>query len=248
MIAALFATAIALHVSPNHLANGGIDVPIYESCLAVDPNDPKHLVGVASAGEALETATCATFLSRDGGVTWSRAPANFGPYHDHDTLFADLRDPARPHLFALSMLSNRVDGHRRVDVFLARSDDWVAFPRITRFMPSNLNFNTFTGAVLRDGTVVVSYGDGGAAVRRRRCPKSVAVLCRVRLVRAAGARQRRRAVQRHAEERGSDQALRIRRRLLRPGRRSRWRLPFDLERQPERRLSALERLHNSGED
>jgi len=209
--AALLATAVTLHVSANRLASGGVGVPVVESSLAVDPNDPKHLVGVAIVGDDIGTATtCMTFLSRDGGATWSNArlpvtvcgdpwaligpkqtivsvlaasaelgvddsmlvfrstdggatwphpPANLGPYDDHDTLFADLRDGARPRLFVLSMLSHRVGGQRRVDVFLARSDDWIAFPRITRVTPSNLNFNTFTGAVLRDGTVVVSYGD-----------------------------------------------------------------------------------------
>jgi hypothetical protein len=86
-------------------------------------------------------------------------PHNLTRWADHDTLFADMRDPAKSRLFALAMLPYRVEGHRRVDVFLARSDDWITFPRVTRVTPSNLNFNTFTGAVLRDGTVVVSYGD-----------------------------------------------------------------------------------------
>lgn len=210
IVGALLATAITLHVSPNHLASAGVDVPVIESALAVDPGDPKHLVGVAIAAEDVGTGTCATFLSRDGGATWSHAllpvtlcsdpwaivgpkqaivtvlaasrqlgiddgflvfrsgdggatwpvpPHNLAGYVDHDTLFADTRDPARPRLFALGMLAHRVEGHRRVDVFLARSDDWITFPRVTRFTPSNLSFNTFTGAVLRDGTVVVSYGD-----------------------------------------------------------------------------------------
>jgi hypothetical protein len=211
MIATLAAALITLHVSPNHLASAGIDVPVVESSLAVDPGDPKHLVGVAIAGEdpGPET-TCATFLSRDGGATWTSRrlpvaqcgdpwaiigpkqtivtvlagapalgfddgflvfrsgdggatwplpPQNLARHIDHDTLFADTRDPANPRLFALGMLPYRVEGHRRVDVFLARSDDWITFPRVTRVTPSNLNFNTFTGAVLRDGTVVVSYGD-----------------------------------------------------------------------------------------
>jgi hypothetical protein len=212
MLATLLATAVTLHVSPNHLASAGIDVPVVESNLAADPNDPKHLLGIAMAAEELEKSACATFLTRDGGETWTAtklktarcadpwaligpkqsiaavlasspelgaedsflvfhsadggatwpfAPVAIGDrYADHDTLFADRRDPAKQRLFALSMLANRNDaGHRRVDVFLARSDDWITFPRVTRVTPSNLSFNTFTGAVLRDGTVVVSFGD-----------------------------------------------------------------------------------------
>jgi hypothetical protein len=202
--------AITLRISPNHLASAGIDVPLYESSLAADPGDAKHLVGVAIAGDDIKSTTCATFVTRDGGATWSSTklpvtdcsdpwaiigpkqtivtviaampdlgvddgflvfrsgdggatwpapPHNLGRRIDHDTLFSDARDSAKPRLFALGMLPHRVEGYRRVDVFLARSDDWITFPRVTRVTPSNLNFNTFTGAVLRDGTVVVSYGD-----------------------------------------------------------------------------------------
>ena len=211
MLATILAATISLHVSPNRLASAGIDLPIAESCLAVDPADPKHLVGTAIvyADEPLKSH-CATFLSRDGGETWSNAqlpvvtcgdpwaivgpkqtivtvlagapafgiddgflvfrssdggatwpapPLPLATYVDHDTLFADRRDPARQRLYALGELSHRVEGQRRDDVFLARSDDWMTFPRVTRVTPSNLHFNTFTGAVLRDGAVVVTYGD-----------------------------------------------------------------------------------------
>jgi hypothetical protein len=183
-----------------------------ESSLAADPNDPKHLLGVAITTDEVGTGGCTTFLTRDGGETWKATPlktmicadpsvligpkqtiaavlagspelgvedsflifrsadggatwpyppqAMAGRTADHDTLFADARDPVRPRLFALCMLANRDNaGHRRMDVFLARSDDWITFPRVTRVTPSNLSLNTFTGAVLRDGTVVVSYGD-----------------------------------------------------------------------------------------
>ena len=216
MIAALLATAITLHVSPNRLASAGLDVPIVESSLAADPGDPKHLLGVAIAGDDVGATTCATFLSRDGGATWSNArlpvtvcgdpwaligpkqtivsvlaasrelgvddgllvfrstdggatwpipPANLGPYHDHDTLFADLRDAAKPRLFVLAQQAHRVEGQRRADVFLARSDDWAAFPRITRITPSNLNMNTLTGVVLRDGSVAVAFFDFARWIR-----------------------------------------------------------------------------------
>ena len=209
--AALLATAITLHVSPNRLASVGVDVPVVESSVAVDPNDPRHLVGVATAGAEVGTTGCATFLSRDGGATWTSAwlpvkecgdpwaligpkqaivavlaaspqlgvddgllvfrsadggatwpapPANLGPYHDHDTLFADLRDPAKARLYALASYAHRIEnGNLRGDVFLARSDDWISFPRITRITPSNLNMNTHAGVVLRDGTVAVVYAD-----------------------------------------------------------------------------------------
>ena len=212
----LLAAALTLHVSPNRLASAGIDVPIVESNLAVDPADPKHLVGVAIVGDDFPATTCATFLSRDGGETWSgkrlkvtqcgdpwalvgpkqtivtvlagspelgvddgllvfrsadggatwpTPPHDLGSYHDHDTLFADLRDPAKPKLFVLASFAHRVDGHLRGAISLARSDDWVAFPRITRITPSNLNMNTMGGVVLRDGTVAVAYIDYARWIR-----------------------------------------------------------------------------------
>src|ERR1044071_2979001 len=209
LIPLFLAATISLHVSPNRLASAGIDAPVVESHLAVDPADPKHLVGTAIVGDDPQTTVCATFLSRDGGETWTSARlpvvacadpwAIVGPKQtivtvlagvpalgideallvfrsadggatwlpplplatavDHETLFADRRDPAKQRLYTLGVIGNRVEGHVRGDVFLARSDNWITFPRITRVTPHNLNFNTFTGAVLRDGTVVVSYGD-----------------------------------------------------------------------------------------
>lgn len=215
MIAALLATTITLHVSPNRLVSAGIDVPVVESSLATDPGDAKHLVGAAIAGSDVGATDCATFVSRDGGATWSSShlhvkgcadpwalvgpkqsvvsvlggvpendiddgllvfrsadggatwhpPLSLGAYTDHDTLFADLRDPAKPRLFALAQNNHRADGHRRSAVFLARSDDWAAFPHVTRVTPSNLNLNTLSGVVLRDGSVAVAFFDFARWIR-----------------------------------------------------------------------------------
>jgi hypothetical protein len=42
MLATVDAALLTLHVSPDHLASPGSDVPVVESSLAVDPADPKR--------------------------------------------------------------------------------------------------------------------------------------------------------------------------------------------------------------
>jgi BNR/Asp-box repeat len=59
--------------------------PLVEPHLAADPRDPSHLVAAAIAGWTSRTglATCASFVSRDGGITWK----------SHDLNIRECTDP-----------------------------------------------------------------------------------------------------------------------------------------------------------
>ncbi|MGH9367834.1 MAG: sialidase family protein [Thermoanaerobaculia bacterium] len=103
------------------------------------------------------------YRSPDGGRTWPFPPVSLGGGHDHETLVLDRTDgePAGS-LYVLSVQSTteKTTGKRRDAVFVARSDDGGrSFREPTRVVPSNLSFNTMTGAVLSDGTLAVSFSD-----------------------------------------------------------------------------------------
>jgi hypothetical protein len=110
------------------------------------------------SGEGLDV-----YRSPDGGRTWSDPPVRLEEGHDHETLAVDRTSgPRHGSLFVLSVQSAREpsSGQRRNAVFVARSSDGgKTFPERTRVFPSNLGFNTATGAVLSDGTLAVSYSD-----------------------------------------------------------------------------------------
>jgi hypothetical protein len=103
------------------------------------------------------------YRSEDGGRTWSGPPLGLGEGHDHETLAVDRTSgPRSGSVYALSVQPSvePASGKPRDAVFIARSDDGgKSFGEPTRVFPSNLGFNTLTGAVLSDGTLAVSYAD-----------------------------------------------------------------------------------------
>lgn len=104
------------------------------------------------------------YRSGDGGRTWGE-PVYFAGSHDHETLAVDATSgPRAGSLYLLSVESTKeaASGQRRDAVFVARSDDGGrTFGEPARVIPSNLSFNTMTGVVLSDGTLVVSFADYG---------------------------------------------------------------------------------------
>src|SRR5262249_27574653 len=63
-------------VEPNLLVSRDRDVPHVETTLAINPKDPKNLLGAAmylSRPARGIGGTCKTYASRDGGYTWVEA-------------------------------------------------------------------------------------------------------------------------------------------------------------------------------
>ena len=112
----------------------------------------------------LEDGLIHVFRSEDGGRTWLEVPlpAGFGRAHDRPTLAVDTSaGPSAGSFYLLSILAGRSATKRQiVRVHLARSrDGGKTFEQPLLVQPSNLNLNTFTPAILSDGTLLVSFGD-----------------------------------------------------------------------------------------
>lgn len=102
------------------------------------------------------------FRSPDGGRTWNDQPVGLGGAHDHPTIALD-RHSATKHgwLYVVSHRPTRdADGAQRYGVWLARSrDGGKRFDDPTYVIVNNLHNLVEMPAVLRDGTVVVSFVD-----------------------------------------------------------------------------------------
>jgi hypothetical protein len=99
-----------------------------------------------------------TFVMRspDGGATWPSPGVSFGRGHDHPMLVADSK-----HVYLATGHSYRnSDNRRRAEVFVASSiDGGTMFAAPTRVLASNLSYEAETPVILRDGTLLVPFGD-----------------------------------------------------------------------------------------
>jgi hypothetical protein len=99
-----------------------------------------------------------TFVLRspDGGATWPSSGVSFGRGHDHPMLVVDSK-----HVYLATGHSYRnSDNRRRAEVFVATSmDGGKTFPAPTRVLASSLSYEAETPVVLRDGTLLVPFGD-----------------------------------------------------------------------------------------
>jgi hypothetical protein len=98
------------------------------------------------------------YRSTDGGASWTKT-VDLGAGHDHETLAVDSKSGA---VYVLSSQSTTepASGKHRDAVFAARSDDGGrTFAAPVRLFSNNLSMNTMTGAVLSDGSLVVSFTD-----------------------------------------------------------------------------------------
>lgn len=204
-----------IEVGPNiRVSPETLEWPLTEPYVVAHPKNPKHLLAAAILASPKQGAygdqVCVSFVSEDGGRTWSAPhsfgfgicadpwlalredgaalfvgledgqihvfrsgdaghtwsevplPAGFGRAHDRPTLAVDASNgPYTGSFYLLSILAGRSPTKRNiVRVHLARSrDGGKTFDEPLLVQPSNLNLNTFTPAVLSDGTLLVSFGD-----------------------------------------------------------------------------------------
>ncbi|HVF46033.1 MAG TPA: hypothetical protein VNA17_00555 [Pyrinomonadaceae bacterium] len=142
-------------------------------------------VALRGDGQAVFTALAGTegqvaYQSADGGRTWSSEPISFGRGTDHPTLTVDRTNGKFAGSFY--MLTNRSartkSGNVTFPIVLSRSSDGgKTFSKPNLFLPSNLNMNPLTPAVLSDGSVAVAFidlrrsgdhGSEGGRLERRR--------------------------------------------------------------------------------
>src|SRR5260221_6372003 len=99
------------------------------------------------------------FHSGDGGATWPDRPAELGFGHDHPTLAADPSSSGRT-VYVVSGKGLKQGGQQRWGVLVAASrDGGRSFGPPVVTLPSNLNLNAETPAVLSDGALMVSFTD-----------------------------------------------------------------------------------------
>lgn len=100
--------------------------------------------------------------STDGGRSWLPVAIDLGRGHDHETLIAD--NTAGPRAGTFYLVSGRMQrdrgGRALASVFVTRSGDGgKMFVPPAKFVPSSLNNNVLTPAILSDGTLVVPFID-----------------------------------------------------------------------------------------